>query len=58
LWLENLKGRGHAEDLDVDGNIKLDLLEVGCERVDWIDLAQDMGQWLAFVDTVMNLQVS
>jgi hypothetical protein len=56
--LENLKGRGHAEDLDVDGNIKLDLLEVGCERVDWIDLAQDMGQWLAFVDTVMNLQVS
>jgi hypothetical protein len=25
-----------------EDNIKLDLLEVGCEGVDWIELAQDM----------------
>jgi hypothetical protein len=25
--------------------------------MDWIDLAQDMGQWRALVNTVMNLRV-
>jgi hypothetical protein len=25
--------------------------------VDWIDLAQDRGQWRALVNTVMNLRV-
>jgi hypothetical protein len=28
------------EDLGIDGN-KMDLPEIGCEGVDWIDLAQD-----------------
>ena len=28
------------EDLGIDGN-KMDLQEIGCEGVDWIDLAQD-----------------
>jgi hypothetical protein len=26
-------------------------------EMDWIHLAQDMGQWLAVVNTVMNLRV-
>jgi hypothetical protein len=38
-------------------NIKMDLVEMGLDGVDWIDLAQDRDQWRALVYTVMNLQV-
>jgi hypothetical protein len=38
-------------------NIKLDLREIGIDGVNWIQLAQDMVQWRAFVNTVMNLRV-
>jgi hypothetical protein len=37
--------------------IKMDLREMGWDGVDWINLAQDMDQWRAFVNTVMNLRV-
>jgi hypothetical protein len=39
------------------GNIRMDLREIGWEGVDWIHLAQDRDQCLAFVNTVMNLWV-
>jgi hypothetical protein len=35
----------------------MDLKEIGRDDVDWIHLAQDRVQWLAFVNTVMNLLV-
>jgi hypothetical protein len=38
-------------------NIKMDLREVGWDGVDWIELAQNMDQWMALVNTVMNLRV-
>jgi len=38
-------------------NIKMDLWEVGCEGMDWIELAQDTDRWPALVNAVMNLQV-
>jgi hypothetical protein len=38
-------------------NIKMDLREIGWGSMDWIDLAQDMEQWRALVNTVMNIQV-
>jgi hypothetical protein len=40
-----------------EGNIKMDLKEVGCGVIDWIDLAQDRDSWRALVDVVSNLRV-
>jgi len=44
--------RGRWED-----NIKMNLQEVGCEGMDWIELAQDRDRWRALVNAVMNLRV-
>jgi hypothetical protein len=40
-----------------EDNIKMDLREIGNEGANWIQLAQDMVQWRACVNTVMNLRV-
>jgi len=40
-----------------EGNIKMDLQNVGLGGSDWIDLAQDMDRWWALVNTVMNILV-
>jgi hypothetical protein len=38
-------------------NIKMDLSEIGWDGMDWIHLAQNMDQWRALGNTVMNLRV-
>jgi hypothetical protein len=38
-------------------NTKLELREIGCDDIDWIDVAQDRDQWRALVNTVLNLRV-
>jgi hypothetical protein len=35
----------------------MDLREVGCGCVDWMELAQDRDRWCALVSAVMNLRV-
>jgi len=39
-----------------EGNIRMDLREIGWEYVDWIYLAQDTDHWRAFVNMVTNLR--
>jgi hypothetical protein len=38
-------------------NIKIDLKDVGCAVVDWIDVAQERDRWWELVNAVMNLWV-
>jgi hypothetical protein len=35
-------------------NIKMDLRDIRCSDMDWIDLAEDRGKWKTFVNMVMN----
>jgi hypothetical protein len=38
-------------------NIKIDLIKIGWDGMDWIDLVQDRDQWRALVNTAMNHRV-
>ena len=38
-------------------SIKMELQEVGCRDMEWMELAQDTDSWRALVNSVMNYQV-
>jgi len=40
-----------------EDNIKMNLPEVECGGMDWVDLAQDRDRWWAFVNAAMSLCV-
>jgi len=59
FWWENLREGDHWGDpgIEWEDNIRMDLREVGCGCVDWMELAQDRDRWRALVSAVMNLRV-
>jgi len=40
-----------------DDNIKMNIQEVCCGCMGWIELAQDRDRWRALVTAVMNLRI-
>jgi hypothetical protein len=59
FWWENTrKGNLEGNNRRWEDNIKMDLKEIGCESVYWIDVAQVRGNWWANVNTVIDLRVT
>jgi hypothetical protein len=52
ILVGKLEGKRRWED-----NMRMDLWEIGWVSVDWLSLAQSRDQWVAHVNTVMNLRV-
>jgi len=50
---KRLLGRPRRRWVD---NIKMDLQEVECGGIDWIEMALDRDRWRAFVNAVINLR--
>ena len=56
MWRSEERRQFGRPRLRWEDNIKMDLQEVGCEVMDWIELAQGGDRWRAFVNAVINFQ--
>jgi len=57
MWKPEGKGPLGRPRRRWEDNVKMDIQEVGCKGMDWIELAQDWGRWRALVNAVMNFRV-
>jgi hypothetical protein len=59
FWWGNLRERDYWGDSGIDErvNIKMDVQELGCGGMDWIELTQNRDKLRAIVNAVMNLRV-
>jgi hypothetical protein len=59
FWWGNLRERDHLGETrrKWEDNTKMYLQEVGCEGMDWIELAEDNDSWRALATAVMNIRV-
>ena len=51
------KPEGKRRKRKWEDNIKMDVQEVGCGGMDWIELAQDRDRWRGIMNAVMNFMV-
>ena len=58
FWWGDQRERDHLGRPRIrwEDNIKIDLQEVECGEMNWIELAQDRDRWRALVNAVMNLR--
>jgi hypothetical protein len=59
ILVGNLKGKRPLErpGRRLEENIRIDVRDIGWERVNWMHLSQDRDQWRAVVNTVINVRV-
>jgi hypothetical protein len=58
IWLENLKGRNHSQDLGVDGKVILERILWKWDGKMWIGFIWlRWDQWRALVNPIMNFRV-
>ena len=55
--LQKARFRRHNLYFSIITKHKVQLQELGCMGMDWIELAQDMDRWRALVKALMNLWV-
>jgi len=59
FWRGNLRGKkllGRPRRRWED-NIKMDLQEVGCRGMDWIEIAQGRDRWRVLINVVISFRV-